>query len=114
VLTDTQAPPQRRAALAEVADVVPVGEREVDLAAGLAELRRRGLHRILSEGGPHLLGSLTAADLVDELCLTVSALLTGPGAGRITAGAPTPPRPMALRHVLTSGDMLLLRYVKPD
>jgi riboflavin biosynthesis pyrimidine reductase len=114
VVTDTQAPPDKRAALEQVAEVLTAGEGGVDLAAAVAELHRRGLRRILSEGGPHLLGALTAADLVDEVCLTVSPLLAGPGAGRITAGPPAPPRNLTLHHVLAAGDMLLLRYIRPD
>jgi riboflavin biosynthesis pyrimidine reductase len=89
------------------------GTDQVDLAAGLAELRRRGHRQLLCEGGPQLFGSLTAADLVDELCLTVAPLLAGPGAGRITAGPPAPPRAMALRHVLVADGALLLRYTRP-
>ena len=49
-----------------------------------------GLGQILCEGGPHLFGALTAADLVDEVCLTVAPLLAGAGPGRITAGDPEP------------------------
>jgi riboflavin biosynthesis pyrimidine reductase len=97
--------------IAAVADVVPYAGD--DLADGVAKLRERGFSRILSEGGPHILGALTAADLVDELCLTVSPLLAGPGAGRITAGLPTPqPRELELRHVLSGDGQLLLRYTK--
>ena len=54
----------------------------------LGELARRGLHRVLCEGGPALFGELIAADAVDELCLTVAPLLAGarpagsPRAGR--------------------------------
>ena len=96
-----------------MADVVVTGEFTVDLAAGLTELRRRGLHQVLSEGGPEVFGWLTAADLVDELCLTVSPLLVGAGPGRITAGPGVDlPRRMALRHALVDGDVLLLRYVR--
>jgi Pyrimidine reductase, riboflavin biosynthesis len=98
--------------LAAVADLVRCGDDRVDPVVGLAELRRRGHGQVLCEGGPHLFGSLTAADLVDELCLTVAPMLTGPGAGRITAGPQSPPRDMALRHVLAAGDTLLLRYVR--
>ena len=99
--------------LEAVADVLYHGTDQVDLAAGLAELRRRGHRQLLCEGGPQLFGSLTAADLVDELCLTVAPLLAGPGAGRITAGPPAPPRAMALRHVLVADGALLLRYTRP-
>lgn len=114
VLTHGRAPADRRAALAPVADVVAVGDDAVDLAAAVAALRERGLGRLLCEGGPHLFGSLTAADLVDEVCLTVAPLVTGPGAGRITAGPPSPPRGLALSHVLRADDSLLLRYTRGD
>ena len=58
-----------------------------------------------------MFGALTAADLVDELCLTVTPLLAGPGAGRITAGPPSQPRRLALGHVLVGDDgAVLLRY----
>ncbi|MFC3505422.1 pyrimidine reductase family protein [Micromonospora krabiensis] len=99
--------------LTDVADLVRCGADRVDLAVGLGELRRRGHAQVLCEGGPRLLGALTAADLVDELCLTVAPLLAGPGAGRITAGDATPPRPLPLRHVLAAADgVLLLRHAR--
>ncbi|GAA4731549.1 pyrimidine reductase family protein [Phytohabitans rumicis] len=113
VLTHGRAPADRRAALEPVAEVLTVGADAVDLTDALVRLRERGLRHLLCEGGPHLLGTLTAADLVDEVCLTVSPLLTGPGAGRITAGPPTLPRPLALHHALQSDDTLLLRYTRP-
>lgn len=111
--------------LRKVADVIAFGsgaeavdphgaidpQDAVDLRGAMGELHARGLRQILSEGGPRLFGSLTAADLVDELCLTVSPLLTGPGAGRITDGPlVAAPRRLALRHVLSASNMLLLRY----
>ncbi|HEX5598127.1 MAG TPA: pyrimidine reductase family protein [Micromonosporaceae bacterium] len=98
------------ARLAAVADVVRAGETEVDLRLALAELHARGHRQLLSEGGPQLFGSLTAAGLVDEVCLTVAPLLAGAGAGRITAGPPSAPRGLTLRHVLAAESMLLLRY----
>ncbi|SNT31802.1 Pyrimidine reductase, riboflavin biosynthesis [Asanoa hainanensis] len=112
VLTTTVATAPK--GLDQVADVVRVGERELDLTAGLAVLRERGLNQILCEGGPHLLGTLTAADLVDELCLTVSPLLAGPGGGRITAGPHRAggPLPLRLHHSLLGDDLLLLRYTR--
>ncbi|MEV4628813.1 pyrimidine reductase family protein [Micromonospora sp. NPDC049523] len=84
----------------------------VDLTAGLAELHRRGHRQLLCEGGPYLFGALTTADLVDEVCLTVAPLLAGAGAGRITAGTPSPPRGMGLRHLLAAESTLLLRYAR--
>ncbi|RZU49545.1 riboflavin-specific deaminase-like protein [Krasilnikovia cinnamomea] len=112
ILTCAAAPEQRRAALDPVAELVTVGQREVDLAAGLAALHARGATQVLCEGGPVLFGALTAADLVDELCLTVSPLLVGGTVGRIAAGPPGPPRAMSLRGILSADDMLFLRYAR--
>ncbi|MDT0529346.1 pyrimidine reductase family protein [Micromonospora sp. DSM 115977] len=106
---DAVAPP----GLTGVADVVRCGDDRVDLAAGLAELRRRGLGQVLCEGGPQLFGALTAADLVDEVCLTVAPLLAGAGPGRITAGDTSDVRHLPLRHVLAAADgVLMLRYAR--
>ncbi|WBB57166.1 pyrimidine reductase family protein [Verrucosispora sp. WMMD573] len=106
---DAPAPP----GLTAVADLVRHGEDRVDLVAGLADLRRRGLGQLLCEGGPHLFGALTAADLVDEVCLSIAPMLAGAGPGRITAGAPSPARSLPLRHVLRADDgTLLLRHAR--
>jgi riboflavin biosynthesis pyrimidine reductase len=112
ILTHAGSPPQRRAALSAVADVQIHGDTEVDLAAAIAALHEQGMAHVLCEGGPHLLGALTAADQVNELCLTVAPLLTGAGAGRITAGPASALRGLALAHVLVDDDVLLLRYVR--
>jgi riboflavin biosynthesis pyrimidine reductase len=112
VVTHAGATAARRAAIAEVAEVVTVGDDAVDLGAAVADLHARGATQLLCEGGPHLFGALIAADLVDELCLTVSPLLTGGSAGRISAGLPGPARSMSLQHALTSDSMLFLRYVR--
>ncbi|MFI7646190.1 pyrimidine reductase family protein [Micromonospora sp. NPDC049460] len=107
--SDAAAPP----GLTDVADVVRCGDDRVDLAAGLAELRRRGFDQVLCEGGPRLFGALTAADLVDEVCLTVAPLLAGAGPGRITAGDASEVRHLPLRHVLAAADgVLMLRYAR--
>ncbi len=112
VLTVAAAPADRRAALARVADVIDCGEARFDAQTAISVLVDRGLPQVLCEGGPHLFGELTAADLVDELCLTLAPLLTGPGAGRITAGPPSAPHRLPLRHVLDDGGFLLLRYAR--
>ncbi|MEU4159880.1 pyrimidine reductase family protein [Actinoplanes sp. NPDC026670] len=110
VLTRPGAP--AAAPVRDVAEVIEVGDGEVDLAAGVRLLHGRGATQLLCEGGPGLFGALIAADLVDELCLTVAPLLAGGPAGRIAHGAPTPPRRMSLRHSLTHQDMLFLRYAR--
>ncbi|HEX3713348.1 MAG TPA: pyrimidine reductase family protein [Trebonia sp.] len=100
-----------RAEAAKLADVIVAGDESVDLAAALTELAGRGLSRVLCEGGPHLLGDLKAAGLVDELCLSLSPVLAGPGASRIVAGQHSPARPLALKQVIADDDgFLFCRY----
>lgn len=113
VVTRTSAPAGK---LAGHAEVLAVGDDEVDLAIAVAALHERGATQLLCEGGPHLFGALVAADLATELCLSVSPLLVGGGPGRVTAGPSGPPREMTLRHVLSREDMLFLRYARkaPD
>jgi 5-amino-6-(5-phosphoribosylamino)uracil reductase len=110
VLTLESAPEQRRAALAEAGgEVVALERLTPDLV--LAELARRGLQRVLCEGGPGLFGDFHAADAVDELCLTVAPLLAGGAAGRIAHGQEgAHARPMTLVGALHEDGVLLLRY----
>ena len=111
VLTCASAPTDRRRALAAHAEVVDCGDGEVDLRLVVAELERRGLRRLLCEGGPRLFSSLLAVEAVDELCLTISPLLSGGAAPRITDGPPLqPPVDATLLSVLEEDATLLLRY----
>lgn len=112
VVTHASAPADRRDALAEVADVLVCGDTAVDATAMRAALADAGLPQVLCEGGPHLFGSLIEADLVDELCLSLSPLLVAGDAGRIARGAREVERPMRLVHAIPAGDLLLLRYAR--
>lgn len=114
IVTAGAAEPGRRRALAGVADVLAHGAQQVDLPAALAQLRQDyGLHHLLCEGGPTLFGGLHAAALVDEVCLTISPVIAGAGAGRIMAGPPGALTRMALRHAIATGDgYLFLRYTR--
>lgn len=90
-LTDAALPPLLITTRADAADLpgcetVITGETSVSLHTTLAALADRGLASVLCEGGPALLGKLVGEDLLDELCLTVSPLLVGPGPGRIVGG----------------------------
>jgi 5-amino-6-(5-phosphoribosylamino)uracil reductase len=110
VLTLASAPAGRRELLAAAGgDVVALDRLTPDLVLG--ELARRGLHRVLCEGGPGLFGELVAADAVDELCLTMAPLLVGGAAGRIAAGPGSGHRrPLELVDTLHEDGVLLLRY----
>jgi riboflavin biosynthesis pyrimidine reductase len=101
------------------ADVAAVSAgARVDLTAAVAALRVRGYGRILSEGGPHLFGSLLAARLLDELFLTVSPIIAGrpPLAGTVLslvegiALLPGQRVPSELRGIRRHGEHLFLRY----
>ncbi|WP_051297565.1 dihydrofolate reductase family protein [Brevibacterium album] len=59
------------------ADSLVLHEDEVSPREILRDLAARGLHSIVHEGGPGVLGAWTAAGCLDELCLTVSPVLTG-------------------------------------
>jgi riboflavin-specific deaminase-like protein len=109
LVTCAAAPAERRERLAASATVVVAGADDVDLTVALDRLAALGLRRVLCEGGPSLFGSLLAAGLVDELCLTVAPLLAAGSAGRVARGAPVAV-PLRLVHALTDGDFLFLRY----
>jgi riboflavin-specific deaminase-like protein len=95
-----------------VAEVRVLGERHVDLPALLAALRSEGARVVLAEGGPSLNGALVAADLVDELCLSLSPTLAGGDSARIVRGAPSALRSLVLDRVLEEDGLLFLRYVR--
>jgi riboflavin biosynthesis pyrimidine reductase len=75
-------------------------------------LRRRGLRRILCEGGPRLNRALVDAGVIDELFLTLTPLLAGDDTQpRIVSGAAFPePRRASLLWTLEAGGDLFLRY----
>ncbi|MBV2366137.1 dihydrofolate reductase family protein [Streptomonospora nanhaiensis] len=112
VFTTESAPAdRRRAAAASGAEVVVAGADSVRPEEVLAGLAERGLVRVLTEGGPHLLAEFAAAGLLDELCLTLSPRLLGPAAARIVAGAaPSHTQDLRLAAVLESEDSLFVRY----
>jgi riboflavin biosynthesis pyrimidine reductase len=115
IITTESAPPRRRAAAARTADVLVAGEASVDIAVALDLLAGRGHRCVLAEGGPHMLGQIAAEGRLDELCLTVSPLLAGPGAERITQGMQLPggdaALPCTLAHVLADEGYLFCRYL---
>ncbi len=62
----------------ETCDVAPLGDGdEVDLARVVEELHNRGQHSVLTEGGPHVMGRLIKAGLLDEAFVTISPVLAG-------------------------------------
>ncbi|MER6122815.1 pyrimidine reductase family protein [Streptomyces sp. NPDC001795] len=115
VLTGAAAPPDRVAAAEKAgARVVVAGNgRGVDPARAVGALADLGMTRLLTEGGPRLLGQLIAAGVLDELCLTVSPMLTAGDAQRIAGGPPVKvPRRFALVSLLEEEGFLFSRYCR--
>lgn len=113
LLTGSAAPEDRvEAARKAGAEVLTAGEgATVDLARIPALLAERGLTRLLTEGGPHLLGQFAAADVLDELCLTVAPRLTSGDAPRITDGpGVVVPAEFTLDSLIEDGGFLFTRY----
>lgn len=113
VLTTNRAPAERVAAAAKTADVIVAGDDEVSAKAAIDALAELGHRRILVEGGPSLLGQLVSADLVDELCLTISPLIAGgDGPRMIVSHGPAKVTRMRLATLIEDDGFLLSRYVR--
>lgn len=113
ILTGAGAAPDRVAAAEKAgARVVIAGDgMGVEPARAVRALGDLGMTRLLTEGGPRLLGQLVAAGVLDELCLTVSPMLTAGDAQRI-AGGPTiaVPKRFELMSLLEETGFLYTRY----
>lgn len=113
IFTSNSAPARQLSALSRVADVVVCGADAVEPASLLKALADRSLPRVLCEGGPAVLGALTASDAIDDLCLSISPLLAGGEGPWISAGqAPAYPVALSLASLLTEESALYIRYVK--
>jgi riboflavin biosynthesis pyrimidine reductase len=116
VLTCTAAAEKTRRLLGDLCEVVDCSGGDagkVDEAALLEALAARGMRRILTEGGPTLLGAFVQRGMLDELCLTVAPYLVGGLARRIATGPDQLLTRMRCAHILTDdAGYLYTRYVK--
>lgn len=107
---DTQA---RLGALAEVLNASGATTDSVDLRVALTLLSEKGLLRVLTEGGPGVLGMFVEQNVLDEMCLTVAPTLVGGRSARIVTGSAEVHTAMQLEHGLTDDDgYLYLRYLR--
>jgi riboflavin biosynthesis pyrimidine reductase len=114
LITTEDAPADRRAAFERVAQVLVVGSGRVDLGRAVDGLAAAGHRRMLCEGGPQLLGQLAGANLVDELCLTISPRLAGdPVRGLVEGDRHTRQQtPLELAGLLEQDGYLFARYLR--
>lgn len=113
VVTVDSAVKKVRATLNGLADVVSVGP-DLDWGLVLDELGRRGVGRLMVEGGGTIHTQLMAADLADEVHLAIAPLLVGqPEAARFLGTADYPGGSTARMKVLeirAIDDVVLVRY----
>lgn len=112
VFTVAEAPPDRRRALEQVAEVVEIGSASVDLTAAVGALRRSGCATLLVEGGPSLNGQMLDLDLLDEVNLTTSPNLVGGSGPRLAFGESEVVRRFSLAHLWEDDDFLFARYLR--
>jgi 5-amino-6-(5-phosphoribosylamino)uracil reductase len=116
VLTGAAAAPERVATAQQAgAQVVIAGDgMGVDPARAVEALAGLGHTRLLTEGGPRLLGQFVAAEVLDELCLTIAPMLTVGDAQRIAGGPSVAvPQRFALASLLEEDGFLFGRYRRP-
>jgi len=88
---------------------IRAGCGDIDLPAAIAQL---DANFVQAEGGPSLNGLLTAADLIDELNLSLSPQVVGGDGPRLISHAPPIAHRMQLAHVLEHEGFLFTRYVR--
>lgn len=92
-------------------DSIRAGHGHIDIATALAEMTHRwGTKVVQAEGGATINGLLAAADLIDELNLTISPQISGDDGQRLVVGAPALALRMQLAHVIEDDGFLFTRY----
>lgn len=85
------------------------GATQLDLAGAIAQI---DAEFVQAEGGAALNAALAEADVIDELNLTISPVITGGDGPRLTTGAPPLVHRMDLAHVLEEDGFLFTRYIR--
>ena len=114
VYAASPAVPKLQDHLGRLAEVVDAGDPP-RLTQILADLGRRGVGRLMVEGGARLGTQLLASGMVDELQLAIAPFFVGDaaaprfaGPGEYPAG---PAHPLHLAEAQAVGEMVLLRYL---
>lgn len=102
--------------LRETVDVMRFGERHVDIDLFAEYLWAAGKKHVLVEGGPSLVGSFFARDLIDEVFLTIAPKVFGSKPGDTATMmegsllSPAQSRRFELLSAKKLGDEMFLRY----
>ena len=96
------------------AEVIPMNGSQINLKALLLDLKKRGIHKLLIEGGQHIATRFLTAGLVHELRVAIAPFFVGePGAPRLVGGGSFPfdkHNRMHLQQTELVGDMAVLTY----
>ncbi|PWB52288.1 MAG: 2,5-diamino-6-(ribosylamino)-4(3H)-pyrimidinone 5'-phosphate reductase [Candidatus Methanoperedenaceae archaeon] len=77
IAVSENAPAEKVRRLSNLADIICVGEKNVDLVKLLSELKDRGINRLMVEGGATLNWGLISNGLVDEIYTFVGNIIIG-------------------------------------
>jgi riboflavin biosynthesis pyrimidine reductase len=107
LITTRNAPP-----VPDSVRVIRSGIDSVDVHDAMHQLRERGIERLSCEGGPRLNQALIAADLFDEISLTLSPFAVLGTIFRPASTQPFEPRRFRLAANESDGDWVFLRYLR--
>jgi riboflavin-specific deaminase-like protein len=111
IATCADADQGRLATAREHGEVLVLPGSTVDVGMLVAELHRRGLRRIVCEGGPRLLRDVAAAGLIDEVDMSISPVLCG--GGQVVTGEPLPAAvQLELAHAIAADGFVFCRYLR--
>ncbi|MGC9514819.1 2,5-diamino-6-(ribosylamino)-4(3H)-pyrimidinone 5'-phosphate reductase [Methanocrinis sp.] len=111
-----EAPEGRLAMLRKKCEIVVAGEERVDLAELMTILKKKGVERLMVEGGATLNWSLVEAGLVDEISVFVGPMIIG-GEGAPTLvdgpgfGGDFPRLELISAHLIDGGVLLRWRVL---
>jgi riboflavin biosynthesis pyrimidine reductase len=92
-------------------DVIKAGKGSVDLNRAMAQLPG---NFVQLEGGALLNASMFAANLVDEINLTISPMVTGADSPRLANGAPPLHSDYQVAHILEDNGFMFIRYLRTN
>lgn len=77
IAVSENAPAEKVEALSKFAEIICLGKRSIDLASLLFELKKRGINRLMVEGGATLNWGLISNGLVDEIYTFIGNIIIG-------------------------------------
>ncbi|MBC7109702.1 MAG: 2,5-diamino-6-(ribosylamino)-4(3H)-pyrimidinone 5'-phosphate reductase [Archaeoglobi archaeon] len=115
IFTTSLAPKEKIDKISRFAEVLIAGEERVDLRRAMEELHRRGVRRVLVEGGGTLIFSLLRENLVDEISVYIgNFVIGGESAPTLADGegfTENFPR-FHLSSIITDSEGVLLRWIR--